>query len=171
MNENIDFSTFKWKVRLRFPNGDAFKKVVVKFAVTNGKNLSFVFNIKNRQQRLWVNYFPRCSFRLYASWGSWRAFFLIKSMDGEYSCNINMEGNKKMRSTWLAEKFLEVLKARPHWPANKINETVRRAFMVSIKKPLVYKVKYYAHKILHGSMQYHYNKLGRYLEVLKIASP
>ena len=43
--------------------------------------------------------------------------------------------------------------------------------MVSIKKDLAYKVKYYAHRMLHGSMQDHYNKLGRYLEALKIASP
>ena len=41
---------------------------------------------------------------------------------------------------------------------------------MSIKKPLSYKVKYYAHRMLHGSMQDHYNKLGRYLEALKIAS-
>ena len=37
-------------------------------------------------------------------------------------------------------------------------------------KPLAYKVKYYAHRMLHGSMQDHYNKLGRYLEALKISS-
>ena len=41
---------------------------------------------------------------------------------------------------------------------------------MSIKKPLVYKVKFYAHRMLHGTMQDNYNKLGRYLETLKIAS-
>ena len=33
-----------------------------------------------------------------------------------------------------------------------------------------YKVKYYAHKMLHGSMKEHYNKLGSYLEALKSKS-
>ena len=42
--------------------------------------------------------------------------------------------------------------------------------MVTIKKALVYKVKYYAHKMLHGYMQEHYNKLGRYLEALSTSS-
>ena len=42
---------------------------------------------------------------------------------------------------------------------------------MSIKKPFSYKVKYYAQRMLHGSMKDHYNKLGRYLEALKIASP
>ena len=39
-----------------------------------------------------------------------------------------------------------------------------------IKKTLPHKVKYYAHKMLHGSMQEHYNKLERYLQALKISS-
>ena len=40
-----------------------------------------------------------------------------------------------------------------------------------IKKALAYKVKYYAHKMLHGSIQEHYNKLVRYLEAFKSSSP
>ena len=39
-----------------------------------------------------------------------------------------------------------------------------------IKKTLTYKVKYYAHKMFHGSMQEHYNKLVRYLEAFKSSS-
>ena len=67
MNENTYFSTFKWKVGLRFPNRDEFKKAVANFAVTNGRNLSFIVNNKHRQQRLRVKCLPRCHFRLYAS--------------------------------------------------------------------------------------------------------
>ena len=114
VNENTNFSIFLWKVRLRFPNRDAFKKEVVKFAVTNGMNLSFVVNNKNRQQRLRVNCLLGCPFRLYASWDSWRACFVVKSVDGEHSCNKNIEANKQMKSTWLDEQFLEVFKERPH---------------------------------------------------------
>ena len=64
-----------------------------------------------------------------------------------------------------------MFKATPHWPTNEIIEAVRRAYRVIIKKILAYKVKYYAHKMLHGSMQEHNNKLGRYLEALKSTSP
>ena len=48
VKENTNFSTFQWKVGLRFPNRDAFKKAIAKYAVTNGKNLSFVVSNKNR---------------------------------------------------------------------------------------------------------------------------
>ena len=118
VNKNINFSTFQWKVGLRFPNRDAFKKAIAKFAVTNGRNLSFVVSNKNRQQRLGVKCFPGCPFRLYASWDSLRACFVVKSIDCEHSCNRNLETNKQMKSIWLVEQFLEVFEERPHWPAN-----------------------------------------------------
>ena len=70
MNENTYFSTFQWKVKLRFPNRDVFKKAVSKFVVTNDRNLSFIVSNKNRQKRLEVNCLPRYPFRLYSSWDS-----------------------------------------------------------------------------------------------------
>ena len=93
MNEKMNFLTFQWKVGLRFPNRDAFKKVISKFVVTNGRSLSFVVSNKNKQQRLGVKCLPRCPFRLYASSDSWRACFVVKSIDGKQSCNRNMEAN------------------------------------------------------------------------------
>ena len=99
VNENTDFSTFKWKVGLRFPNRDAFKKTIIKYVVTNDRNLSFVVNNKNKQQRLGVKCLLGCPFRLYASWDSWRACFVVKSIDCEHSCNRNIETNKQMKST------------------------------------------------------------------------
>ena len=106
MNENTNVSIFQWKVGLRFPNKYAFKKVIAKFVVTNGRNLSFVVNNKNRQQRLGVKCLSGCPFRLYAYWDSLRACFVVKSVDGEHSCNINIEANKQMKSTWLIEQAI-----------------------------------------------------------------
>ena len=34
VNKNTDFSTFQWKVGMRFPNRDAFKRAITKFAIT-----------------------------------------------------------------------------------------------------------------------------------------
>ncbi|XP_074283641.1 uncharacterized protein LOC141608178 [Silene latifolia] len=82
-----------------------------------------------------------------------------------------MEKNRQLKSTWLAKQFLEVFKATPHWPAKDIIETVRRAYKIMIKKSFAYKVKYYAHKLLHGSMKEHYSKLGSYMSVLEQEYP
>lgn len=51
-----------------------------------------------------------------------------------------------------------------------VHGAVRRAYRVIITPDLAYKVKYYAHKRLHGSMREHYGKLGKYIEALKEAS-
>ncbi|XP_074287815.1 uncharacterized protein LOC141612968 [Silene latifolia] len=82
-----------------------------------------------------------------------------------------MERNRQMKSTWLAKQFLEVFKARPHWPAADIIETVRRAYKVLIKKNFAYMVKYFAHRMLHGSMKEHYSKIGSYIQALTDEEP
>ncbi|XP_056698603.1 uncharacterized protein [Spinacia oleracea] len=112
-----------------------------------------------------------CPFRLYGSWDTRRACFVVKSIDGDHTCCRNMEANRQLKSTWMAKQFLEIFKARPHWPAKEIVETVKRAYKVVIKRDTAYKVKYAAHRMLHGSMKDHYNKLGRYIQALKDASP
>ena len=102
MNENTYFSTFKWKTCLRFPNRDGFKRAVAKFAITHGRNLSFNVS-NNKQQRLGVKCLTGYPFRVYSSWDLRRACFVVKSVDGEQNCNINMDANKLMKSSWLAE--------------------------------------------------------------------
>ncbi|XP_074283862.1 uncharacterized protein LOC141608405 [Silene latifolia] len=74
---------------------------------------------------------------------------------------------------FLQERFLEtvLLDIPEHKPAADIIETVRRAYKIIVKKNFAYKVKYYAHKLLHGSMNDHYSKLGSYLSVLEQEYP
>ncbi|KAL2934515.1 Halomucin [Bienertia sinuspersici] len=171
VHEGTDWNTFEWKVGQRFPNRKSFKEAVTKYAVYQGRNLSFVGSNKNRQQRFEVKCLPGCAFRLYASWDSGRDCFLLKSVDTGHCCSRNMEKNKQLKSPWLAQQFLEIFKARPHWPAKDIIETVKRAYRVLISRDVAYKVKYHAHKLLHGSMKYHYLKVGRYLKYMKQNSP
>ncbi|KAL2903346.1 Transposase for insertion sequence element IS1081 [Bienertia sinuspersici] len=82
-----------------------------------------------------------------------------------------MKKNRQLKAGWVAKQFLDVFKARPHWPAKEIQDTIRKAFKVVVKKAFAYRVKYVAHRMLHGSMHDHYNKIGRYLEALRISSP
>ncbi|KAL2904729.1 Halomucin [Bienertia sinuspersici] len=171
VHEGTDWNTFEWKVGQRFPNRKSFKEAVTKYAVYQGRNLSFVGSNKNRQQRFEVKCLPGCAFRLYASWDSGRDCFLLKSVDTGHCCIRNMEKNKQLKSPWLAQQFLEIFKARPHWPAKDIIETVKRAYRVLISRDVAYKVKYHAHKLLHGSMKDHYLKVGRYLKFMKQNSP
>ncbi|XP_021725172.1 uncharacterized protein LOC110692473 [Chenopodium quinoa] len=166
-----DFTQFQWKVGHRFATREDFKQAVAKFAIFQGRNLTIVTANKSRQQRIGVRCSEGFPFRLYASWDSWRGSFVVKTVVSNHSCIRTMEKNKQLKGSWLAEQLLDVFKARPHWPAKEIIETVRRAYRVIIRKEFAYKVKWHAHKKLHGSMREHYGKVGRYLEALKRSSP
>ncbi|XP_010675433.3 uncharacterized protein LOC104891435 [Beta vulgaris subsp. vulgaris] len=171
VDESTDFSKLVWKVGIRFENREKFRDAVVRFAIAQGRNLTISVSHKNRQQRLGVKCVDKCPFRLYASWDSRRASFVVKTVVEEHSCNRNMELNRQMKSSWVATQFLEVFKTRPHWPAKEIVETIRRAYKVLVKRDYAYKVKVHAHRKLHGSMKEHYGKLGSYLEALIQANP
>ncbi|KAL2939421.1 Antiviral helicase SKI2 [Bienertia sinuspersici] len=126
--DKVDFSTFQWEAGQRFPSRQDFRAAVTRFAVTQGKDLYFCVSSSKRNQRLGVKCKSGCPFKLYASWDNNSAAFIVKSINPEHTCHRTMENNRQLKSTWLADQFLEVFKARPHWPASEIIETVRRAY-------------------------------------------
>ena len=168
---STDFTTFVWKVGHRFPNRASFRSAVGRYAVLQGKNLTFIASNKNRGQRLGVRCVKNCPFKVYASWDKSSACFVVKTMTNVHTCHRNMKKNGQLKSSFLAKELLPMFKSRPHWPAKEIVETVRQGFRVLITLRVAYKVKYLAHKLLYGSMTEHYNKLGRYLEAVKNSSP
>ena len=108
-----------------------------------------------------------CPFKVYGSWDSKKATFLVKTVNSEHNCVRNMERNKQLTTGWMAEQLLEVFKNKPHWPAKEIIECIRVAYKVNVTKGFAYKVKYKAHKLLHGTMKQHYRRVGDYIQALK----
>ncbi|KAL2902051.1 Antiviral helicase SKI2 [Bienertia sinuspersici] len=164
---NTDFSVFQWKVEQKFATRKDFKQAVAKYGIAQGRNVGFKISDKGRQQRLGVDCAGGCPFRLYASWDTRRATFVLKTVKGEHTCVRNMERNKQLRTGWIAEQLLEVFKSRPHWPVKDIIECIKLRYRMMVKKAFAYKVKYRAHRLLHGSMKDHYNKVGQYLQAIK----
>ncbi|XP_074271777.1 uncharacterized protein LOC141595710 [Silene latifolia] len=171
VNERTDYLKLKWCVGIRFPNTDLFREAVIRYAVAQGRDLTFDISDKARGKKLRVRCKKGCPFKLYGSWDNKLAAFLVKTVDPHHTCQRTMESNRQLKSTWLAKQFLDVFKAKPHWPAKDIIDTVRRAYKVIIKKDIAYKVKYHAHKLLHGSMKEHYSKLGSYIAALEQGNP
>ncbi|KAL2896636.1 Callose synthase 10 [Bienertia sinuspersici] len=157
---DTDFKEFRWQVGQRFATRNDFREAVTKYGVYQGRNVSIVISDNARQQRIGVKCGEGCPFRLYASWESRRATYVVKTVVPEHTCVRNMERNKQLKSSWMAKQLLEVFNARPHWPAKEIIECIRMAYRVMVKRDFAYKVKYRAHKLLHGSMKEHYSKVG-----------
>ncbi|XP_021742994.1 uncharacterized protein LOC110709089 [Chenopodium quinoa] len=169
VSHETDFSKFHWKVGQRFANASDIKDAVTKYAVLQGRDLKYSVSWKNRQ-RLGVKCVGECPFYLYFSVHSRDATWLVKRVVGNHTCNRNMNSNRQLKSSWVARQLLDVFKARPHWPAKEIVDTVRRSYRMIVSRDFAYKVKYHAHKMLHGSMKEHYMKVERYLKALKEAS-
>ncbi|KAL2928724.1 Replicase polyprotein 1a [Bienertia sinuspersici] len=132
---NTYFSVFQWEVGQKFATRKDFKQAVAKYGIAQGRNVGFKISDKGR-----------------------RATFVLKTVKGEHTCVRTMERNKQLRTGWIAEQLLEVFKSRPHWPAKDIIECIRLRYRMMVKKAFAYKVKYRAHRLLHGSMKDHYNK-------------
>ncbi|VFQ82313.1 unnamed protein product [Cuscuta campestris] len=82
-----------------------------------------------------------------------------------------MKGNSQLGSKWITKEFLDVFKAKPHWPAKEIQDAVKEKFKYFITRCVAYRAKWWAHKMLHGSMKEHYRKLPIYMAALHLSSP
>jgi MULE transposase-like protein len=122
-------------------------------------------------KRLGVVCVNGCPFKLYASWDKGLAAYIVKSVTPQHTCQRNMDGNRQLKSSWVAEQMLDVFKSRPHVPSSEIIDLVKQNYKVIINKDFAYKIKYCAHRRLHGSMKQHYNKVMSYLQALREASP
>ncbi|XP_021769834.1 uncharacterized protein LOC110734080 [Chenopodium quinoa] len=131
----------------------------------------FKVSDRGRQQRLGVCCVEGCPFYVYASWDSRRACIVVKTVKSEHWRQRNMKRNRQLKSNLVAGQFLEVFKTRPHWPTKEIQECVRKAFKMLVSRDFAYKIKYQAHRMLHGSMHDHYSKLGGYMVALERSSP
>ncbi|VFQ75657.1 unnamed protein product [Cuscuta campestris] len=171
INKYTDFTKLTWVVGMRFSNREAFRDAVVRYALAQGKNLTFCKSDVKKNQRLGVGCVDGCPFKLFASWESRRGTFLLKAVNNTHLCTRDMMANRQLKSSWLAKDFLEVFKIRPHWPAKEIVDAVRKKYLIIIKKCVAYKIKYLAHKLLHGSMKEHYGKLSCYIEACRQTNP
>ncbi|KAL2921934.1 Mediator of DNA damage checkpoint protein 1, partial [Bienertia sinuspersici] len=120
----------EWQVGQRFASRGDFKQAVAKVGIFQGRDLGISISDKKRQQRLGVQCSKGFPFRIYASWDTRRACFMVKRVSGEHTCVKNMERNKQLKTGWMAKQLLEVFKARPHWPAKEIIECIRLGYRV-----------------------------------------
>ena len=149
--EHIEFRKFKWQVGLSFPNSRAFRDALKHYALIQGRNMRIDISNKKRQQRIGVSCVEGCPFKMYGSWDKSSTSFVIKSVIPEHTCQRSMDGNKQLKSSWVANQMLEVFKSRPHIPSVERVDLVKKKWYVIISKHIAYNIKYAAQKRLHGS--------------------
>ncbi|XP_076908796.1 uncharacterized protein LOC143565821 [Bidens hawaiensis] len=171
VTDYTDWSKWEWVVGTRFPTREAIRNAVRNYAVCNGRNLRVIVSDKNRHGRLGFCCVKDCPFKVYASFHPRKGCFLIKIAINEHTCQRNMLKNRQLTADFIADQFLPIFKAKPHWPAKDIPDAVKEKFKVLITNWMAYKSKTSAQRKLHGSMKDHYCKLGSYLTALKQVNP
>ncbi|CAH9103870.1 unnamed protein product [Cuscuta europaea] len=114
VNESTDSSKLQWCVGIRFGNAEKFTEAITRYAVAQGRNLTYNVSDQNRSQRLGVKCAPGCKFSLYGSWDYKQDCFVVKSVNNNHNCFRDTSRNKQLKSKWMAKNLLEVFKATPH---------------------------------------------------------
>ena len=99
------------------------------------------------------------------------ASYVVKTVDGQHTCQRNIDSNRQFKASWCAKKLLDLFKSRPYIPSSEIVDIVSKNYRIIITRGFAYKIKYVAHRKLHCSMKQHYSKLMSYMEALKQSSP
>ena len=155
---------FKWIVGHVFSTPVEFNEVVRKYAIHQERNVKFCLSDKCKLNKLGVRCIEGCPFKLYASWDKTRASFIVKKVNGEHTCQRNMDLNRQFKAYWCADQLLDLFRSRPHIPFAELVDIVRKQFRIIISRGFAYKIKYATHRRLHGSMKQHYLKLMSYIE-------
>ena len=171
INDKTEFKKLKWCVGIVFPNSFQFREAVIRYAIAQGRNVKIDVRDKKRLDMMGDRCVEGCSFKIYTSWDNKLASYIVKSVDGKHTCHRNMESNKQFKASCCAKQLLELFKSKPDIPSSELVDIVRKNYRIIISRDFAYKVKYAAHKKLHGSMKQHCSKVMSYLEALKKSSP
>ena len=95
-----DFWRFRWIVGQMFGTPVEYKEAVRKYAVHQGRNVKFCLSDKARLNKLGVMCIEGCLFKLYTSWDKTRASFVVNKVNGEHTCQRNMDSNRQFKASW-----------------------------------------------------------------------
>ncbi|CAL8167487.1 unnamed protein product [Prunus armeniaca] len=111
-----------------------------------------------------------CPFEIYASKMQHEDTLQVKRLDPKHTCSRVWE-NKKVRSSWLAQTFVEEVKTNPTVPVVSLKATIQRNINSGISLSKVRRAKNKALKILEGSISAQYARLWDYATELRNTNP
>ena len=128
VTDHTDWTKCTWVVGTRFPSRDAFKQVVKKYVVANGKNVVVSVSNKNRGGRIGITCVKDCPFNIYCSFHEEKNCYMVKKAINKHNCQRNMKKNRQLSYIFIANDFLLVFKRKPHWSAKDIQLAVKEKY-------------------------------------------
>ncbi|XP_057791885.1 uncharacterized protein LOC131008832 [Salvia miltiorrhiza] len=166
-NPKCDHSKLKLKLGMRFQDGWECRQAITTWAIEHGRHVNF----KRVSAKMCEAYCkPPCNWRVYGSVVSRDNQFYIKTLLGRHSCTKHME-NPLLSSKWIAERYINVFRIRPDLKIEDLKNDIWDRFTTKVGKDRLYKARSIAKQLVRGSVEEHYNMLGRYLAELRRVDP
>ncbi|XP_078438612.1 uncharacterized protein LOC144709082 [Wolffia australiana] len=146
-----------------FESATQFKAAVKNYAVCDGFNVRFQRSIEKLVE---VACKKHCQWMIYASWGSRREDFVIKSLNDEHACYKDPT-NIHADYLWIAEHFLETIRRDTNYKVVDMLRELQEKYGVIVSRPTCYKARSLARKMLQGSLNEHYHMLPCYVAELR----
>ena len=166
-DDQCPINMIKFEMGMQFDSREEFTTAVKNHAIGNGFNAKFV-----RSNKLNVEVKCKgkdCPWRIYASWGSMKDYFIVKALHDEHTCS-RVSRNKHADYKWIANHFLDRFRINLDWKAIDMMREIHEEFRITVSKQTCYKAKAAARKIIHGSLKQHYHLLPSYVAALKEAA-
>lgn len=169
VSSDMELKSLVWRVGMRFASPLIFREQVIRYAVVAGYSIRW--NKSEKNNKLAAKCKKGCIWKIYASWDGKRETFVVKTVTPDHTCNRQDFENIQVKSGWLAKEYLEQYRKEPSWPTNSLITAVMERFGVQLKRFTCYRVKKHAHRMIYGTINEHYNKVGSYLLELQNADP
>ncbi|KAG8369567.1 hypothetical protein BUALT_Bualt14G0026800 [Buddleja alternifolia] len=165
-NDDADLSDFEFDVGLCFKTVSEFREAIRKYAIKQGKPLTFTKNCSDK-----VQVTCDCGWVILASFRSKKdKTFQVKTIKGEHSC-YRTQNAKHCTSKFLADKYQHHLRSNPSWPVRSMQEVMQMENHTNLSTWKMYRTKKKALQLNTISEIEQYSKLWDYCDEIKRTHP
>ncbi|KAL2455280.1 MuDR family transposase [Abeliophyllum distichum] len=148
---------------LVFESKSVLKAAINTHSIVNNRIIKYKKDDNDRARAVC----PRdCTWILYATKEKGKSSFIIKTFRGEHTCPMVYK-NKRVSSTYLAERYASAWRAEPNMSIGGFIDRVKKDDLGDISVWQVYRTKDKALEKIRGSVIEHYKVLWDYCEELK----
>lgn len=137
------------------------------YALQNKKDLVFD---KNDTKRIVIKCTEKCPFYLRASKYKQNNYFQIVTFKDEHTCYLSNR-NRQARPSFLAKKFVHLLRHTPHMKLKALAEEARHRWSVRLSRYQVSRARVKALAMIEGATLEQYKHLRSYGEELRRSNP
>ncbi|RYR25463.1 hypothetical protein Ahy_B02g059238 [Arachis hypogaea] len=164
-NEEYGFGEGRFEIGTKFATIDGFKEVVKDMFISEGRELVW---IKNDKERVKVGYRDEeCPWLAHLSYNKTLLCYQVKTYKAEHTCARDLDSNAADQH-WVIKKVEKKMASQPHMTTNEAIDFLREAFNLVLHPKMVYRAVKEAKERIVENEKEQYGKLSHYgMEIIK----